>query len=341
MACVAKKCSVTNIYEDAFLTCWLCDCHAHVKCAGFMGRHYDKITSKESGLRWSCWNCRDYEVDFYRLFKEAKMGFSNLHIDFNSLYAKFKLMEEMFNKFKWPENLSTSHKLSNASGESIVEQRNNYIPATPSIDNLMSLSPLPPALGADVNVSIPASNPTMESLDTGAGAIHTSATVSVVNDETSSKNTQPSCSNSNARKDNLQNPVVMSRSALGSGSISQIVTVSVPQSPHEVPSGDDLVVVPPRRTVFVSRLSADTTVDRIVNYIKSHSPQFNDSDCRVLKFNNYQNRDISSFKIIGPEKLFKILVEQSFWPMGVFVREFTRRDRPSRSAPVNLQSSKN
>lgn len=340
MECVAKKCSVTNIYDDAFLTCWLCDCHAHVKCAGFMGRHFDKITSRESGLRWSCWNCRDYEVDFYRLFKEAKMGFSNLHIEFNSLYGKFKLMEEMFNKFKWPENLSTSPKGSNASGESIVEQRKNNIPATPNVDNLMVLSPLPPAFGLNVNTPSPASNPTMESLDTGAGAIHTSATASVVDDQSSSENTQPSCSNSIAETDNLQNPVLMPGAALESGTISQIVTEPIPQT-KVVPRNDDLVVVPPRRTVFVSRLSADTTVDRIVNYIKSHSPQFNDSDGRVLKFNNYQNRDISSFKIIVPDKLFRILIEQSFWPMGVLVREFTRRDRPARSVPVNLQSSKN
>ena len=104
---------------------------------------------------------------------------------------------------------------------------------------------------------------------------------------------------------------------------------------------DHLTVVPPRRTVFVSRLSADTSVDRIANYIKSHSPSFNDNDCKVLKFNNFQNRDISSFKIIVPEMMFNILVKQSFWPMGVLVREFIHRDRPRRSVPVNLQSSKN
>ena len=148
MECVAKNCSVTNVYDSTYLTCWLCDAHAHVKCAGFNGRYFDKIASRESGLRWSCWNCRDYDVDFYKLFKEAKNGFSNLSIDFNSLFSKFKQMEEMFNKFKWPENLLSSPKRKRASGERIVDCHNTDIPPTPNFDNLgkIFLSPLPSSI---------------------------------------------------------------------------------------------------------------------------------------------------------------------------------------------------
>ena len=140
----------------------------------------------------------------------------------------------------------------------------------------------------------------------------------------------------------LAQRLIICRNPNPSGDLSGLVTVPVIPAPlHDVPTDDYVIVGPRRRTVLVSRLSADISVHRITNYIKSHSPNFNDNDCRVLKFNNFQNRDISSFKIIVPEMMFNILVKQSFWPMGVLVREFIHRDRPRRSVAVNLQSSKN
>lgn len=334
MQCVAKNCSVTNVYDGIYLTCWLCDGHAHVKCAGFNGRHFDKIASRESGLRWACWKCRDYDVDFYKLFTEAKKGFSILSLDFNSLFAKFKQMEVMFDKFEWPENLLSSPKRKKASGERIVECRNDDIPPTPSFDNLggMFLSPLPPA---------PASDSSRKSPDAGTGAIIAPVTVSAADFQSRPNVVPVLSSNSSAKTDYLPESGFVPESILPSGDFAEIVTGQIVPAPLDVLGDDDLIVVPPRKTVFVSRLSADTSVDRLANYIKSHSSNFNDNDCRVLKFNNFQNRDISSFKIIVPEKMFDILVKQSFWPMGVLVREFTHRDRPRRSVPVNLKSSKN
>lgn len=47
----------------------------------------------------------------------------------------------------------------------------------------------------------------------------------------------------------------------------------------------DLVVVPPRKPLFVSSLSCDTTSNKIASYIKRRGTEFNVNDCSIFKFN--------------------------------------------------------
>ena len=75
--------------------------------------------------------------------------------------------------------------------------------------------------------------------------------------------------------------------------------------------------------------------------MKLNFSEFNDKDCRILKFNYSEPRDISSFRIIVPVKVFGVLSEQSFWPDGVIVKEFIPRNKPRRVGPVDLQRAKN
>lgn len=65
MECLNKDCKITSL-KERLLTCWLCEKHEHLKCLGFNGKHFDIITDRKYGLRWSCDNCRSLEVDFYR-----------------------------------------------------------------------------------------------------------------------------------------------------------------------------------------------------------------------------------------------------------------------------------
>lgn len=338
MECVAKKCTVTSSSDGCFITCWLCDGHAHIKCAGFNGRCYDKIASKESGLRWSCWNCRQFDVDFYRLFKEAKNGFSNLNNDLGSLVSKVKIMEEMFINFTWPQNLVSSPRRKKASGDG-----NSDKPITPNFDNLgrMFFSPLPSSVPVVVT-PLPNSVPTIdhsarECLDVGPISIP-----SAVSDiPTSSISNQVVCELDKANPNidvslGARQVPVLSIDSTGT-------SVSAPSAQSSLSTSDtgNLVVVPPRKTIFISRLSPDTSVDKIVNFIKLNFSEFNDKDCKVFKFNYSEPRDISSFRIIVPRKVFDVLIEQSFWPEGVLVREFIPRNMPRRVGPVDLQHSKN
>lgn len=137
--------------------------------------------------------------------------------------------------------------------------------------------------------------------------------------------------------------------------VSQKVATNVPNYPissrmntscptgNSVPS-TSLVVVPPRRTIFLSRLSPATSIDNIRSYIKSTSVGLNDKDFTVLKFNYSEPRDIASFRILVPDWIFETLVDRSAWPDGTLVREFIRRERVRSEAtryPPEIVMSKN
>lgn len=324
MECVAKICTVRNVYDGCFLSCWLCDSHAHVKCAGFNGRHFDIITAKESGLRWTCWKCRDFDVDFYRLFKEAKKGFYSLNSDFVSISAKLKSLEEMFDNFKWPEGTSSSPRRKKPSCD-----RNLVVPVTPNMDNLDSLflSPKPSSSVVPLSTQMPSGCPIASKPSTEG------------NDESVVVNVVPPDSAVN-RKGAGPVQQIISSDVLPSSDDGNTINQSS-QGFQELIEMGDLIVVPPRRTVFISRLSAETSVDKVKFYIKSHCADFNENDFKVFKFNSSQPRDISSFKVVVPDKSFNTLVNTSFWPQGVLVKEFIFRDRPRRPATVDLHLPKN
>lgn len=378
MECIAKKCSSSNSTHGYFLTCWLCDGLAHVKCAGFNGRHFDWITSKNSGLRWSCWNCRGFDVDFYRLFKEAKSGFSNLNADACSLSSKLSKLETMFNKFTWPENLSTSpaeKRVSRGKDRRAVSESD--VPLTPNWDFLgnMLLSPLPSAMlsgptpvpppsqshsvvsGESIDVvsigNIPASSSSVSSTLPSVVLSEPTPTpppsqspsdgsVESVEDVVSVDNIPATLSSSSSKgrkkMPTTKKPPSKNVPSAPAGSNENTVPIQIPNLENTI---GDLVVVPPRKTVFISRLSADTSVEQISQYLRLHAVDFNASDWKVLKFNYSEPRDISSFRIIVPERLFRVLVNQSFWPPGVLVREFVPRNNSRRAPPVVLQPSKN
>lgn len=90
-----------------------------------------------------------------------------------------------------------------------------------------------------------------------------------------------------------------------------------------------LVVVPPRKTVFISRLSSDTTTNDIQHYIRS---KLKIEDFSVYKFNFAKERKISSFKISLNFEIFDQVVDKNFWPSGVVVREFAFRPKVNNNA---------
>ncbi|XP_075150875.1 uncharacterized protein LOC142224983 [Haematobia irritans] len=109
MDCLYEKCDITNIHERS-ITCWLCEGHAHLKCGGLNGRHFDKIVDRSNGLRWSCLKCRQLDIDFYKFFIETKRGFSEFNKEFCSLLERFRKFENMFKNFKFDSITSPKRK---------------------------------------------------------------------------------------------------------------------------------------------------------------------------------------------------------------------------------------
>ena len=90
-------------------------------------------------------------------------------------------------------------------------------------------------------------------------------------------------------------------------------------------SPKDVVALPPRKTIFISRLAADTTENDIIAFINK---KINDvSNIVINKFNFSNPRITSSFKIFVPGDLFDGLLNPSFWPQNTLVKEFVFKNK--------------
>ncbi|XP_058978629.1 uncharacterized protein LOC131802430 [Musca domestica] len=120
------------------------------------------------------------------------------------------------------------------------------------------------------------------------------------------------------------------------------IVVQVPPNPSAAVNADDpsssnqLVVVARRKTVFISRLHPETSIVNIRNYMKSKLRDVSDNDLNIFKFKSSQERDISSFKITVPNRLFNTVVSSSFWPDDILVKEFVFRERSNVDKSVNI-----
>lgn len=300
MACFYPKCKVKGNSDQQFICCWLCDAHAHLSCAGFSGRQFDMISDRSKGLRWSCVKCRALDIDFYRMFKDAKLMISRMKSDFTTVMENFNKMESLFENFEYIEG-SPKRKKSSLS----VDTGNGNSLSNPS--NLISL--LSPVVE---NVEIIVAQ---ESIPSVTGSLQNLVPIS------SQSEISPSVEDISIDSVSIsQTPVVNYASAVRSAATDTFPQAAGQRGIH------NLVVVPPRKTVFLSRLASDTTINDIGDYIRSNCSNISD-DIAIFKFNYSQPRDISSFKISVPGKFFDEILNKSFWPEGVLVREFVHRDR--------------
>ncbi|XP_061396152.1 uncharacterized protein LOC133331793, partial [Musca vetustissima] len=239
MACLYEGCTITSTTER-LITCWLCDKHAHFKCAGFNGRLFDKISDRNNGLRWACGT---YEVDFYRLFKEAKLEMVALKRGVDSVYSRLENFEKMFNNFEFADGSPKRKK------SLVVAQGDNLIA-------LNSPVVVPPRNN---------SNPSPCGNHLALPALHSNSGSAAI-----TLNLRDSCS-SPIETSNSSAPNVLSRPP--------IIPPIVVNTPSPIPtqpsiplnepstSNNELIVVAPRKTVFISRLHANTTVENIRSYI--------------------------------------------------------------------------
>lgn len=72
-----------------------------------------------------------------------------------------------------------------------------------------------------------------------------------------------------------------------------------------------LVVVPPRKSIFMSRLSSCTVKEAIVEYLSNKLSEDDVRKCSVFKFGSARQRDIvASFKIIALAALKNLKVDE-------------------------------
>lgn len=99
----------------------------------------------------------------------------------------------------------------------------------------------------------------------------------------------------------------------------------------------NLVIVAPKKSIFVSRFASDTSEDDILFFINTKKPHLKDITISKFKFN--RERYLASFKIYVPADSFDELVAADFWPKNTVVHEFVHK--PSKVVRLESRSSKN
>lgn len=124
------------------------------------------------------------------------------------------------------------------------------------------------------------------------------------------------------------------------GSADPIKTVDASSSvlPHKVLL--KTVTHVPRKSIFLSRLAASTSVRDILSYIME-SCSVKEADVFCRKFEPASPREIASFKIVPPVEFFDELLQGSFWPPGTLVREFKPRQSTAKKFSPVVIGSKN
>lgn len=135
--------------------------------------------------------------------------------------------------------------------------------------------------------------------------------------------------------DPLKNPVAFS-SSIDNNPATNLNNAEVLINNGNNPSSHgELRVVPPNKQIFISRFAFDTSADDIDFYIKSKLKQ--NADITVRKFTYSQPRSITSFKITVPFNIFDRVVDPSFWPNHVIVREYEYNINQRGNNIVHLQ----
>lgn len=97
-----------------------------------------------------------------------------------------------------------------------------------------------------------------------------------------------------------------------------------------------LTVIPPNKSIFISRFASDTTVEDIMYYIKTKLSDV--ADIHLKKFTYSQPRIITSFKLTVPSHLYEQIFDSNFWPINTLIREFEFKVNPRRKNIAKLPS---
>ncbi|KAI9575267.1 hypothetical protein GQX74_013107 [Glossina fuscipes] len=103
MDCCFSNCKLRKSADELYLFCWWCDGSAHSKCAGFKGKQFDYINFSTHGLRWTCPNCRDMDVNVFKVINQTRNGFKDVKLIMNDCLNKLATIEDNFSKCKYLE----------------------------------------------------------------------------------------------------------------------------------------------------------------------------------------------------------------------------------------------
>lgn len=288
MICSHSYCNNSGDNEK-IIACWICQQIYHTKCLNVPDHVADDI-NRNLGLRWCCINCKKYDIDFFKFMKTNRDKFNDLKKEFLVFSSMLNKYEKVFDSFNSLDNVCNP-----LNGISPKRKRTSKRIAAKSTDanyNPTEVINIDSAIPSTININspiIPIIKPitTIQSIDQN-NIINNQNNYANLNNNTEEYPTTSSSSNTVAAT-----PLVNKKSQ--------------------------------KKTIFVARLSSDTSTADITNYINFKLGQ----DCQpsVYKFNYAEERSKASFKVIIPQEYFNAVIDSSFWPDKTIIREYIYKEK--------------
>lgn len=318
MDCMNKNCSISG--EERMVSCWLCLGNYHLKCSGLKARDADALSDNAKNLQWTCPNCRVIGIEFYNFFKSHKAEFDGIKKDFSSLQGKLTKYGELFSKFTNLDSFAASPRPKRKR----TAKSSSTPPCIPKNTGVITTNndsiPLPTANTSSCPAAVVTPN-----TNNFIPPHHTSnaSNYNIIPSESTS--VTPTVSNSSILPmiPNLATSKPPELILLTPSSSNIPTNLNVVNNPLTTVTPKPLKIIAPRKTIFASRFSVDTTINDVEFYIKTNLGIEDYNNVQIYKINA---RNRASFKIIVPESIFDRLVNPQFWPKNTIVRQFIYRD---------------
>lgn len=257
-----------------------------------------------------------------------------LHSELDSMKKSFKSMDSIFNNIAEALNMNLNSSECEIEPSSIsprslrpsTVQKSKAIKKSRKKDD-KTTSDNSPSPSASQSSLVPVS-PLVISNGTSTAQ---NITVTRHNKKTSTVNDTMQSRSSSTTTDDMSKSNLLSMNA-------PILTLSSPPKSIDLPPEEacGITVVPPPKSIFLSRLGVDVSTDQVEKFIKAKIPNAIDITIRKMLFRT--PRIYSSFVINTGHNMdiFNIVVNQSFWPDLTVVKEFRHFLRPPRELS-NLQ----
>ena len=301
MTCSSTQCKERSDDKAPDLACILCLRIFHAKCVGLPGKIVDCINDSSKGLRWTCSDCKLFDIKICKMFGKLKTGFADLKNDMNSMLSKLNTYEKHFNEF----NTARKQQLSSTSILDLTEENSQTPQQVRSQHNeghLLTTATAAATVTANVSPNgITSPSPLPNAGAPGSSDNRASSSRAAMSSQT---NTAGSDSATKSRVDGARNDA----------------------------ASCELEVVQRNKEIFLSRLTPSTSADEIAEYVRKRLPELTFT---VYKFNFTYEREVASFKISMPDDAFDELIKPEFWPRGLVMREFKSKPRRNRQ-PISL-----
>ena len=301
---LCSKCKSSD--DDIMIHCFACNAFFHIHCIGLPAEMAHKMGT-DTGFHYYCESHRNLSISSL-LLKMTKM--QSLNMDLKQLMENYESVINV-NFDDLYANLETA-------------KENNFVSTG---DDVSSLELLPSPLLQPQSSKKPIkkkTNSLLKSTLTPNRRNTTNVTVNRGTSGTRNKRT-PGTSVKNATINDVNSASQLVQTPLEIPSTVPVETedvgpgIEAPQTSVSVPL---LNCVAPSRSIFLSGLNVETSVDDITNYINYHASNELNIPIRKMQFKSV--RPYSSFVLnIGRnEKLFTDLCNVKFWPCNAIVREY-------------------